>query len=217
MDHRHAGADQRLRRIDRGSSVDPHRSRAGEGWAFRDHDRPRLPDARAAAHAGCVAVRGPGTEDGRELWREQDPLPRPGTGRLPAARHGNAQGDDRHPDRDAGRDRVRHRTRRRREAGVYRRSRLRDGRLTAPEHGCKVADPELDIEVIAAWAMSFPEVAEATRWGNRTWQVAGKAFAWERPLTKADIKRLGDARVPDGPIVAIRAEDLQDKEAILAG
>lgn len=75
----------------------------------------------------------------------------------------------------------------------------------------------LDVETIAQIAMGFPDVTEGTRWGNRTWLVAGKAFAWERPLTKADITRFGDARVPGEPIVAIRTEDLQDKEAILAG
>ena len=75
----------------------------------------------------------------------------------------------------------------------------------------------LDIDWVASLAMEFPDVAEGTRWGNRTWLVAGKAFAWERPLTKADVRRLGDARVPDDPIIAIRTEDLQDKAAILAG
>jgi hypothetical protein len=73
-----------------------------------------------------------------------------------------------------------------------------------------------DIEAVAAFAQTFPGVTEGTRWGNRTWSVAGKAFVWERPLNKADVKRLGDARVPDEPIIAVRAEDLQDKLAILA-
>jgi hypothetical protein len=74
----------------------------------------------------------------------------------------------------------------------------------------------LDIDAIAAMAMDFPDVTEGTRWGNRTWSVAGKAFVWERPMTKADIKRFGDARIPSEPIVAIRVEDMHDKEAILA-
>jgi hypothetical protein len=74
-----------------------------------------------------------------------------------------------------------------------------------------------DIEAVAAFVRDFPEVTEGTRWGNRTWLVAGKAFAWERPLTKADVKRFGDLRVPDEPIIAIRTEDVQDKTAILAG
>jgi hypothetical protein len=72
-----------------------------------------------------------------------------------------------------------------------------------------------DIEAVAAFAQSLPDVTEGTHWGNRTWKVAGKAFLWERPFSKADLKRFGDARIPDEPIVAIRTEDLQDKFAIL--
>ena len=74
----------------------------------------------------------------------------------------------------------------------------------------------LDMDRIAAMAMAFPNVSEGTRWGHRTWLVGGKAFVWERPLTNADLKRFGNARIPTEPIVAIRAEDMHDKEAILA-
>ena len=65
-------------------------------------------------------------------------------------------------------------------------------------------------------AMGHAEVAEGERFGHRTWNVVGKTFAWVRPFSKADIKRFGDERPPEGPIVAVRVEDLAEKEAVLA-
>jgi hypothetical protein len=72
------------------------------------------------------------------------------------------------------------------------------------------------LESAAQFVMTLPEVVEGQRYGNRSWAVAGKVFAWERPFSKADIKRFGDQTPPGGPIVAVRTADLNDKEAILA-
>jgi hypothetical protein len=72
------------------------------------------------------------------------------------------------------------------------------------------------LDDVAVMALELPEATEGERRGNRTWSVAGKAFAWERPFSKADLKRYGDETPPDGPILAIKVEDLAEKEAVLA-
>jgi hypothetical protein len=72
------------------------------------------------------------------------------------------------------------------------------------------------LDDVARLASELPEVTHGERHGNLTWFVRGKAFAWERPFSKADLKRFGAATPPEGPIVAVRVADLAEKEAVLA-
>jgi hypothetical protein len=72
------------------------------------------------------------------------------------------------------------------------------------------------LDDVSRIALGLPEVTEEDSRGTRTWAVAGKRFAWERPYSKADIRRFGDETPPRQPILAVRVEDLVEKEAVLA-
>lgn len=74
------------------------------------------------------------------------------------------------------------------------------------------------VDDVARLATSLAGVTEVTTWKNRAWSVNGRAFVWVRPFSKADVKRLVAAgeTVPDGPIIAVRLEDMGEKEAELA-
>ena len=68
---------------------------------------------------------------------------------------------------------------------------------------------------VAALASGLPDVEVGTKWRNRTWMVGGRGFAWQRPLSKADLKRFGDEAPPSGDIIAVIVESLDAKDALL--
>jgi hypothetical protein len=72
------------------------------------------------------------------------------------------------------------------------------------------------LDHVALLVAELPEVAEGERRGGRSWAVCGKVFAWERAFSKADLRRFGDVAPPQGAILAVRVEDLGEKEAALA-
>ncbi len=72
------------------------------------------------------------------------------------------------------------------------------------------------VDEVGRLAAELPDVTAGERHGTVTWFVAGKVFAWERPFSKADIRRFGTTTPPEGPILAVRVADLAEKEAVLA-
>lgn len=74
----------------------------------------------------------------------------------------------------------------------------------------------MTLDDIAAFATTLPDVVVGTRWGNRTWMVGKRGFLWQRPFSKADLKRFGDQPPPAGDIIAVTVESLDAKDALLA-
>jgi hypothetical protein len=70
-----------------------------------------------------------------------------------------------------------------------------------------------DVKRIALALLNAYEQQRAE--GKRAWLVDDKFFAWERPLRRSDIAALGD-RAPAGPILGVRTDGLEMKEALLA-
>ena len=63
-------------------------------------------------------------------------------------------------------------------------------------------------------ARALPNTSEEMSHGNRSWLVDDKAFVWERPLRRGDFEALGES-APAGPILAVRTDGLEMKEALL--
>jgi len=74
----------------------------------------------------------------------------------------------------------------------------------------------MTLDDVDAFATSLPDVVVGTKWGNRTWMVGTKGFAWQRSFSKADVKRFGDEPPPAGDILAVTVGNLDAKDALLA-
>jgi hypothetical protein len=74
----------------------------------------------------------------------------------------------------------------------------------------------ISIDAVAKYVAGLPGVTVGARWGNRTWAVGDRGFAWQRPFSKADVKRFGDTPAPAGDILAVMVENLDAKDALLA-
>ncbi len=73
----------------------------------------------------------------------------------------------------------------------------------------------MKLDDAAAIAGGLTGVIVGARWGNRTWMVGDRGFAWQRPFSKADLKRFGDEKPPAGDILAVIVENLDAKDALL--
>ena len=73
----------------------------------------------------------------------------------------------------------------------------------------------VSLDDVEQMVSELPEVTVGTKYGQHTWMVGGRGFAWQRGFSKADIKRFGSETPPDGPILAVRVEDLGEKEVVL--
>jgi hypothetical protein len=69
---------------------------------------------------------------------------------------------------------------------------------------------------VDAFTRGLPGVEVGAKWGHKTWIAAGRGFAWERPLTRADLARFGDDTPPAGEILAVRLDSLDAKDALLS-
>jgi hypothetical protein len=74
----------------------------------------------------------------------------------------------------------------------------------------------MTIDEVATFAGALPGVSLGAKYGNQTWMVGEHGFAWRRPFSKADLKRFGDETPPAGDILAVKVENLDAKDALLA-
>jgi hypothetical protein len=75
------------------------------------------------------------------------------------------------------------------------------------------------LDDVRAIAMSFPETFEKVdgQRGGAGWRTSAGLFAWERGPSKADETALAarGSTWPEGPVVGVRTDGLEAKEALL--
>lgn len=75
------------------------------------------------------------------------------------------------------------------------------------------------IDDVRAIALSLPETHEAVdgHRGGASWRTRDGLFAWERGPSKADLAKLAELgrSWPDGPVVGVRTDGLDAKQALL--
>ena len=73
-----------------------------------------------------------------------------------------------------------------------------------------------DVRTIALALPGVEEDIDGHRHGG-TWRTGNGAFAWERGPSKADLAKLAELgrEWPDGPVIGVRTEGLDGKEALL--
>lgn len=71
---------------------------------------------------------------------------------------------------------------------------------------------------VRSLALALPQTSEGTSWGKVCFNVGKKSFAWDRPLTKADITTLTKLgrEIPTGEILGLSVADENVKHELIA-
>ncbi|KAA9108386.1 MmcQ/YjbR family DNA-binding protein [Microbacterium rhizomatis] len=75
------------------------------------------------------------------------------------------------------------------------------------------------VEDVRALALALPDTIEKVdgHRGGAGWRVHDKLFAWERAPSASDLRQLDalDRSWPDGPVIGVRTDGLDVKEALI--
>lgn len=74
----------------------------------------------------------------------------------------------------------------------------------------------MKLDEVTTFLEGLAGVTVGERWNHKTWQVGEHGFAWQRPFSKADLRRFGEETPPQGDILAVTVENLDAKDALLA-